>query len=213
MAAAAALVAGCVGYTAAPKEPGESVFTDPNAPATRDVAATALRWVVWRYPPEGGDGRLRSWEQEGDRGAWAGTSRFIINVPAGTRWEVYERLIRDVGRGAAPVTPQTETLPAYHLGRVHVLGDEASVDVVRPVPEMGPGPDGRPVYQGVTVKLRGGVRPWTVIGSKTWSMGSMPAMALNYAPTDPRGVTGPRPADTAIARPDEAAGAEQAGHP
>lgn len=188
-ACVAMFLGGCVGYTAAPKEPNTSIFTDPNAPATRDVAAKAMRWAVYRYPPEGGDGRLTGWDT--DASTWEGAPRFVINVPAGTRYEVYERLVRDVGKGAAMVTLNTDTLPTYHLGRVYVMGDMASVDIIRPVAEMGRGPDQLPVYQGMTIQLRGGLKPWQYVSHKTWSMGSMPALTLNYAPDNANGVTAP----------------------
>lgn len=209
--AAAGLVAvtvggmvGCVGYTAAPKDYNASVWTDPNAPATRDVGATAMRWVVHRFPPEGGDGRLTAPLEGTDAAARDGGARFIVNAPKGMRYEAYLWLVRAVGHGAAPVTPSTQTLPAYHLGRVYVMGDQATVDIIRPVPEMGKGPDGKPVYQGITVTLRGGLKPWTYVSHQTWSMGSMPALTLNYLPASRDGVTGPR--EEAVAQPNEPPG-------
>ncbi|MBX3358644.1 MAG: hypothetical protein KF745_09470 [Phycisphaeraceae bacterium] len=184
--ALAALLSGCVGYTSAPATREESVFADPNAPATRDVATKALRWTAYRYPPEGGDGRTQGWDQKQSDLKASGEKlppRFAINLPPTTRPETYRRVVEDVGLGAVMLTPETQGLPTYYLGRVYILGDQASVDVIRPVAEFS-NPE-KVTYQAITVRLRGGLKPWTVISNTPWTLGSVTPPAPNFYVPEP----------------------------
>src|SRR5688572_5312981 len=159
---------GCVGATANPSlNTRETVFNNPNAPSTWDTASTAMRWVVRRYPPQGADGRLVGWEDldipaggktyKRDGVELTAPARFIINMPVGTRRTVYDRVVDAVGLGAvgptqenAPDAGAGAAIPIYHVMRVHVMGDEARVEILRPIStpaEAG----GKALYQAVNV--------------------------------------------------------------
>lgn len=199
LAAAAGMGGGCVGATANPPlSTRETVFNNPNAPSTWDTASTAMRWVVRRYPPQGADGRLVGWEDldipaggetyTRDGVELTAPARFIVNMPPGTRRSVYDRVIEAVGLGAVGPTPENApdggagaALPIYHVVRVHVMGDEARVEILRPIStpaEAG----GQALYQSVNVQLRGGLKPWTVLAGGAWSMGMVEAPAVTYMP-------------------------------
>ncbi len=185
----------CVGYSghSGPKEV-EDPFNNPNVVSSKDVAATALEWVIKRYPPTGEDGRLTMWREfeEADTDA-AGNAvpRLAINLGhEGVRQSTYDEFCRRAGRGAVPLTPETESLPIYHVGRVWVEGDMATVDIFRPVV---PWPDGSAnlrAYQAITVRLRGGMKPWGVVAHRVWGIGATTVPGLVYyngraAPTEP----------------------------
>ena len=148
--------AGCVGHTTYPpleSDPSRSVLglNAQNDFMARDVATAALHWAVRRYPVEG---------------------EYAVNMPApmtpASQRAVLERLNEPRAR---LLTSETKSLPIYHLARIWVRGDEATVDVFRP--EAGSGMD-----QAITLKLRGGVRPWRVVRTHQWMVGAQPAPAL-----------------------------------
>jgi hypothetical protein len=149
-AAAIAATPGCVGYSSYP-EVDSLAPSSPNFIQVKPVITSALKEVVRRYHPD-----------------WAGP--FAINLPPEMTPESQADILRDLGPDARPMTPQTQHLPTYHVGRVWVRGPKAKVDVVRPVLELGPAPDGGIVYQGVTVWLDAGLNPWQVDFIQPWSM-------------------------------------------
>jgi hypothetical protein len=63
-----------------------------------------------------------------------------------------------------------------------VSGDEAKVDVIRPIKGLNAGPEGRPITQPITVRLRGGLKPWHVTSHNVWSFNSLPTPPLYYMP-------------------------------
>lgn len=200
--ALAALLSGCVGYTSAPATRQESVFSDPNSPATRDVATKALRWTAYRYPPEGGDGRTAGWDQKQTELKAQGEKlppRFAINLPPATRPETYRRVVDEVGLGAVMLTPETQGLPTYYLGRVFIMGDEASVDVIRPVKEFST--SDKITYQAITVRFRGGLKPWTVISNTPWTLGAVSPPAPNFYVPEPPPTLYVTPSNTAAETP------------
>jgi hypothetical protein len=48
--------------------------------------------------------------------------------------------------------------------------------------EIGPGPDGKPVYQMVTVHLKGGFTPWRADFARAWGPGDYGVPELFYRP-------------------------------
>ncbi len=205
---AAALVCaglgGCVAYNTYPKVEGYPAFSNPNDTAVQDLMTVALTWVIQRYPPteSAGQGAPAVGVEEppggeaGGEGKTAGApvpARLAINLPPGMRHNVYQLIVKRVGQGAVPLTPETENLPTYHVVRVWAGGDEAKVDIVRPVLSLGTGPDGKPVYQALTVKMRGGLQYWRVTSHRVWSIGAVSAPPPNYVPQEVR--TGVSPAN------------------
>jgi len=200
-AAALSLLPGCVGATSTPSlSTTETAFNNPNAPSTFDVAATALRWVVRRYPPTGGDGRILHWEDldlpaagetyttpDGD--TITVEPRLLINLPVGTRHNIYQRVVRQVGLGAAAPTPDlvapdgsNPALPIYHVTSVVVMGDSARVHILRPLAPSALSESGLPLYQPLTLQLRGGFRPWHVTAAGSLTMGIVEPPPIHYLP-------------------------------
>jgi hypothetical protein len=102
---------------------------------------------------------------------------------------VYAQAVRLAGPGVVPLSPATEHLPTYIVSRIWVGGDAAKVDLYRPVLRRG----SPPLYQGVTVNLRGGLRDWYVTSHKVWLIGAMPTPEKNYIPETDTGKSGPLP--------------------
>ncbi|MDX2130854.1 MAG: hypothetical protein SFY69_02230 [Planctomycetota bacterium] len=159
---------GCQQYVSSPGVPtARGIPENPNKPAALTCMVEAVRYVATRYPP-------------GDLGANAETVEeamslqapypLVVNPPRGLRQTFYDRLVKQVGPQAQPASP-TNTLgpdPVFHITRVWMRFDKATVDVLRPMPELGPGPDGAPIYQTVTVRLTGGLSPWRVVHARAW---------------------------------------------
>lgn len=165
---------GCVGYNVYPPMEGERGFTNVNSDPFPPIIISSLQWVTTRYPPHA-EGE---WRQPA-AGQPAPTP-FVVNLPQGMNRMLGERIVTQVGPDARPVAPGNEGLPTYHVARVWVSGDEAKVDIVRPVPNVAFTAQGRPVTQGMTLRLRGGMKPWHVTSHRVWSFNSMPVPALNY---------------------------------
>lgn len=165
----AALSGGCRGYTNYPPIEGTQWDReDPNVPTTIAVMTAALNYAVNRFPPEG--------QARGDG------ARFAINLPPGVRRGRYEQVARDVGRGAVPLTPESASLPIYHIAGVRTRDSFAYVDVLRPVDEVDPTPSGEQVYQCVEVELRGGFEPWHAVGGRLRNPGLIPTPPLYFMP-------------------------------
>ncbi len=172
--------AGCVGHNVYPPIEGESGFTNPNNDPMPQLISASVRWVVLRYPPSD------HVEWNPPSAALPDGQKFAVNLPEGTNRAVALRTIDNIGYGAQPVVPGNEGLPTYHISRIWVSGDEAKVDLLRPVPGLGSTSPGKtPITQGITVRLRGGVQQWRVTSHRTWSMNSMPVPTLNYVPDEP----------------------------
>lgn len=141
---------GCFGYSSYPQI--ESMApSSPNFVQVRPAMETALKEVVDRYHPE-----------------WAGA--FAVNLPAEMTVEAQRIVLAKLGPDARAMTPETVHLPTYHVARVWVRGPEAKIDIVRPVLDLGPNPDGSIAYQGMTVWLDAGLNPWRVNFIQPWSM-------------------------------------------
>ena len=174
-------LSGCVGWNVYPAMEGEHGFSNPNSDPMPTIMTEALKWVVVRYPPN-------------ERAEWTGGAPvvneeaadgpFAVNLPKGLNRAVYTKIAENVGHGAVAMAPGNEGLPTYHISRLWVRGDEARVDLVRPVLGIPPGPDGRPATQGMTLRLRGGLEPWHVTSHNVWSLSTVPAPSLSYVPED-----------------------------
>lgn len=181
-AAAVALSSGCVGYNSySPPDDEYSIkhgFQNPNSDPFPPIMTEAVRWVITRYPSV-------------ERAEWAPPlgvppegAEFAVNLPVGVNRLVYSRVVDRIGFGAVPLDPSTEHLPTYHVGRIWVTGDEAKVEVIRPVPGI-KNPDGTPATQGMTVRLRGGLQPWRVTSHRVWALNTMPLPPINYIEEPP----------------------------
>lgn len=181
MTVAAAIVgvgtlSGCVGYAVYPPMEGERGFSNVNSDPFPPVMTEALRWTALRYPPN----EHAEWHQPAKGNV--GTSTFAVNLPPGMNREIGERIAKNIGMGAQPMLPGNEQLPVYHISRVWVQGDEAKVDVIRPVSNVAFDAQGSPVTQGITIRLRGGMEPWHVTSHRLWSYNALETPALAYLP-------------------------------
>jgi hypothetical protein len=183
---------GCVGYDVVGETGREPGFKNANSPAVHNIMAEAVRWTVTRYPPY----ERAEWDAGptslGNRIPIEGDEVFAVNLPPGTRREVYLMVVSKAGPGAVPMAPGREAMPTYHVSRVWVGGDEARVDVIRPVPGLyaGEATGGEPATQGISLRLRGGVRPWRVTSHNMWTLGAMEVPPLCYVPEAPPPLAG-----------------------
>jgi hypothetical protein len=169
-------LAGCVGYNVYPREPGVGGFSNPNSDPFPPIMTEAVRWAITRYPA------VTPAEWSPPLGVPPEGSRFAVNLPVGINRSVYLRVVQRIGFGAVPMEPGNEGLPTYHIARIWVSGDEAKVDVVRPIPGMPALANGQPATQAITIRLRGGVNPWRVTSHRVWEMNTLPVPPLNYVP-------------------------------
>lgn len=178
LALAAALLPGCVGYHVYPPEEGLRGISNPNSSPIPELATEALRWTVTRYPPTGGYEWTRT-----PADLPGPEAKFVINLPTGFNALIYRAIARNVSPNALPMEPGLESLPTFHVARIYVMGDDAKVDVIRPVPGLpGNAPDAGPITQGITLRLRGGVEPWRVTSHTTWTPGALAVPPINYVP-------------------------------
>ncbi|MEM7754325.1 MAG: hypothetical protein AAF297_01675 [Planctomycetota bacterium] len=173
LAASAALSAmlaggGCVATTAYPARPGQNfVARDVSHPSIEEICVEGLTWTLERYPvPE----ELSTPTADG--------GVFAINPPIGMHPRVYERVVEKCGPLARPLTPETEHLPTYHIGRIVVRSDKAEIDIHRPVLELGESE--QLSYQPITLFIEGGLSPWRVQRSRPWAVGAFPLPQPNY---------------------------------
>lgn len=160
------LLAGCVGYDTWPPVKGSIARDNPNIPAVEQIQMAGLKWLIEKYPPVGHDGPV------------------AINVPQGIKPLVYQRIAREAGPRAEPLIDANTHLPIYHVKAIRVRGSDAQIDVLRPVWEIGPAPDGSQVSQGFTLYLRGGLSPWRVVRFREWRIGTMDPPVLNPMPVE-----------------------------
>lgn len=180
-------MSGCVGWNVYPPEVGTSGFTNPNSPPMYQMMTEALKWAVRKYPPGGqtlptasdvpippseADAAARVRRADGE------AARVAVSLFAGMQRDIYEYAVSEIGQGAVPLTPETEHLPRYMVSRVAIRGDEAKVDVFKPVIGVG----SETLYQPITVTLRGGMKYWRVTAYRVWSIGTFAPPAPEYLP-------------------------------
>lgn len=157
---------------------------DPNTPASESAMVTALQFVANRYPP--GTLRLDA-KNSREAGEMITSTAMVVNLPVGQRLSYYRRVARKVGPNVVPMTADVDaSLPVYHVTRVWLRFSEGWVDVMRPMPELPPGPDGKPVYQTVTLKMTGGLGPWRVLHARAWPPGIDPVPEPYMLPDEER---------------------------
>jgi hypothetical protein len=174
-AVGAAVVVGSVGcqeYATYPEvKSARGMSPDLNNPGSEAAMVAALQYVATRYPPGGPKFEPKTPKEAGQLKA---DYALAINLPKGMRKSFYERMAKEVGDQVLPLTADVltdPTVPVYYVTRVWMRFHESTIDVLRPMPEMGPGPDGKPVYQCVTVRLTGGLEPWRVIHARAAGVG------------------------------------------
>lgn len=152
----AALPIGCVGVSTNP-----SIYDDPNArpvasAAVVEITAAAVKHVVSRYPVNG---------------------PYALNLPSSIPDHQAALIIKRLAATQAGlVTDAAPTLPVYHVETVRVLGDEAIVQIHRPITVHAG--EGQPVTQAIEVKCRGGVQPWRVVATRGLMLGAIPPPPL-----------------------------------
>lgn len=168
------VMSGCVGYNVYPPMEGEKGFTNVNSDPFPPVITEALKWTILRYPPNA----HAEWNQPATGNV--GVTAYAVNLPVGMNRAIAERIVKNVGQGAEPMLPGNEKLPIYHVSRIQVNGDDAKVDLVRPVVDMAYTGQGKPVTQGLTLRLRGGLAQWHVTSHREWAFNALQPPALNY---------------------------------
>jgi len=165
LAISAGVLSGCSGFgDYNPGSPAQSLdnLPDPNQPNMQRVMTASLQYVISRYRQGG------SAEQA-----------IAINLPPGMRQSNYITVANQVGKNVQPVTEaiiNTNSMPIYHVGAIQLRGNNADVDVYRPLTELGPDPKtGKPVYQVIRVKLEGGLQPWRALIGRSYSPGAFAA--------------------------------------
>lgn len=181
LCACAALLPGCFQRSTYPAIPTARGFSEnPNTPAGEQAVVAAVQYVASRWTP----GNREFDVAQTPRGLPMVTYPMVVNLPDGTRKLFYERIPGRIGPQVLPATPESVTsgLPVFHVTRVWLRFGRGTVDVLRPALELGPGPDGQPIYQKITVRLEGGTAPWTVQHARAWNPGDDAAPAFNFVP-------------------------------
>jgi hypothetical protein len=170
----AGLLAGCNTNANYPELSGAEIATEsPNREAIERCTVLAVRWVADRYPPRNDRINASTAKEAADI-----TVRWpmVLSLPVGTRRYYYERIVKGCGPEVVAMSPEAEKsgAPVYYVGRVWVRAHEATVDVYRPMPEIGESPTGGLVYQLITVRMSGGFQPWRVMNGRAWEPGAYP---------------------------------------
>lgn len=153
VAALVSSVAGCVGYHSYPPTPEQRARADMGERAPIDVMALALQRTLTLHPPSA-----------------IGASAFAVNLPVTTPPDTYAIVAQRVG--GEPLTPETASLPTYHIARVWVRNSKAKVDVVWPA--------GDGIDRATTVWLVGGLEPWAVERVQEWNPNVIPTPEPYY---------------------------------
>jgi hypothetical protein len=164
LALSAGVLSGCSGFgDYNPGSPAQNIenLPDPNQPNIQRVMTASLQYVISRYRQGGVEQPL------------------AINLPPGMRQSNYNTVANQVGKNVQPVTEaiiNTSSMPIYHVGAIQLRGNNANVDIYRPLTELGPDPKtGKPVYQVIRVKLEGGLQPWRALIGRSYSPGAFEA--------------------------------------
>lgn len=153
-------------YVSSPGVPtAVGIPENPNKPAAADCMVVAVQYVAGRYPPGSLKFDAASAKEQADMRV---PYECVVNLPRGMRRSFYEDIARRIGPDCKPMSPVVlhAGAPTFHVARVWMRFNSATVDVLRSMPELGPGPDGKPVWQKVTVRLEGGVEPWHVVHAR-----------------------------------------------
>ena len=173
--ASAVVLAMCAGgctsvvYDSNPEGPPSAAEEDPDyaSSTVQNLLATSIRWAVESHPPPPPGVADDGW--------------FAINLPRGVTRKQYIAIAERISDRAAPITPDLGPLPTYHVGWVWMRGDNARVDVARPVYSLAR--DGEPVYQTTTLHLRRRFASWSVERTQPWRVGVVDLPPVYYIPT------------------------------
>jgi hypothetical protein len=173
MIGATAALPGCAGWDTWP--PTDPVDKAPNRDdaAVIQTSVLALGRVIADYPPRGREGQP-----------------VAINVPGPLVGQaVYRRIAREVeaepgvNRLVAPLDEAGLALPIYHVAGVRIRTGKAEIDILRPIFSAGQLDrtelTNSDAYEGFTVRLSGGFRPWHVTWVERFSPGIIATPALN----------------------------------
>ncbi len=181
-AAGLSTLSACQHNTTYPEVPSARGFTEnPNTPAGEQAMVASLQYVASRWAP----GKLEYDNAATPGGAPMVPYDMVINLPVGTRKMFYDRIPAQIGPNVHPATPETVVsgLPILHVSRVWLRFNSGSVDVIRPMTELGAGSDGQPVYQKVTLTLKRDFgTQWRVVYGRTWSPGDDTPPDIYYVP-------------------------------
>lgn len=181
-----ALLPGCQQYSTYPEIPtAHGMPENPNNPSAATCMRLAVQYVCTRWAPGGPNFEAQTAEEQGSLKV---QTPIVLNLPQGMRRTFYERVVSEVGPGARAMSTETENSgdPVIHVTRVWMRFNRATVDVLRPMPEIGPGADGKPVYQLITVRLEGGMEPWHVVHARAFEPGWAQLPAPNFLPEEDR---------------------------
>jgi len=154
-------IGGCVGDAQwPPMNSDEARLNQINTLAGRTVVGEALAFVVIRQPPVPNAVRGEVYDVP-----------VTISLPEGVSLASLALIARRVGPNCEPATPENRGQPTYHVARVIVRGTTAEVDVLFPALKFASDAQGRTRYQGMTVYLAGGSRPWRVASHRTFPVG------------------------------------------
>jgi len=157
-------LASCVGYTTYPPPgtgagSGDTAINSPNVPPAPDVIVTALQHTIVRRPVNGD---------------------YAINLPPElTPKKATSIVARLHDPHAHLLTPETQSLPTYHIARIWIRGANAEVDVFHPVMDI-PGPAGAPVVQLATVTLRSNLARWKMVSMRSSRIGAATPPPLHF---------------------------------
>jgi hypothetical protein len=174
-------VAGCFQRSTYPAIPTSRGFNEnPNTPAGEQAIVAAVQYVASRWTP----GEREYDPTSTPRGLPMVQYPMVVNLPLGMRKLYYDRIPTKIGPDVLPATPESVVSgkPVFHVARVWLRFNSGIVDILRPMPEVGLAPDGQPVYQKITVRLEGGMKPWTVVHARSWVPGDDTAPDFYFVP-------------------------------
>ncbi|MAY73676.1 MAG: hypothetical protein CMJ31_02950 [Phycisphaerae bacterium] len=146
----AVIAGGCVGYGTYPRSNEVLPTTAVNSEAGEEITVAAIEWMLDRdevVPP------------------------VVVSLPEIVKPYRAHRISDKIGRQMIlPIEGKPlGGYPIYHIGRLAIRGDEAEIDVYRPVFQT-EGAD--PVYQVITLDMKGGLKPWRVERTRPWALGA-----------------------------------------
>lgn len=141
-----ALNASCTPHARYPDIDGDVATTDLNILPSPIVMRLALKRVGERHLD--------------------GARPYAIDFPPNVDEELARDIAAKMGEHVSVAWDAPAGAPVIKVVRVWVLGDQAQVDVQRPVADLG--------TQLLTVRLRSDIRGWRIDGLRSWPVGLRP---------------------------------------
>ncbi len=171
---------GCVGYSNYPAMQGAGGGSNTNIPDMYENAAFAIKWAIQHYPPGHAIAPMtETYHTLSKAQRYEPGDPVAVGFLPAMRRDSCLRMIELIGPIALPLTPENEHLPIYRVSTVDVNGDAARVTVHRPIGTLA---SGEPIYQAITIKLRGGLRRWTVVSHRVWDVATVNPPEAIYLP-------------------------------